>query len=126
MRRLAGGSSATAAVVLVCGLQAASQDSFASLQDTGQWGSTAIELGAQATHMCVLRGDGDSTKIAYWHSGQGDAGMWDPSDATSARRFPAPNPIFCAGHSTLSDGRLLVTGGTEENVGTIGLRPSPV
>lgn len=124
MRRLTGGSSAAAAVVVLCGILAASRDSFASLQDTGRWETSAIELGAQATHMCMLRGDGDSTKIAYWHSGQVDARMWDPSDASSARRFPSPNPIFCAGHSMLSDGRLLVTGGTEGNVGSIGLRPS--
>lgn len=122
MRQLTGGSSAAAGTLLVFGLLAASQDSLASLQETGQWEPSAIELGAQATHMGVLRGDGDSTKIVYWHRGQVDARMWDPSDASSARSFPSPNHVFCAGHSILSDGRLLVTGGTE--VGTVGLRPS--
>ena len=40
-----------------------------------------------------------------------DARLWDPAGGAVSLAALAPYNIFCAGHSTLPDGRLLVTGG---------------
>ncbi len=78
-----------------------------------------------ATHMAVLRGSADSTVILYWHSpdetfvmthlDQGYPAM--PVFNSNNRKNVKPpaglnTDIFCAGNSSLPNGRLLVTGGT--------------
>ncbi len=85
-----------------------------------------------ATHMAVLRGVADSTVILYWHSPDETFVMthWDrsypalPVFSDLNRKNVKPHDdfntdLFCAGHSSLGTGRLLVTGGTGEGeIGT--------
>jgi galactose oxidase-like protein len=102
---------------------------------TGRW-SKARDLGNQAIHLALLRGDPDGDPHSYimfweilnvaadpdtlrggllaWNEPEGSP--CDPSTDTHNVTFKSfvnqpPMDPFCAGHSALADGRLLVTGG---------------
>ena len=91
---------------LPCGASPASL-AIAGLEGTaslGEW-SSPFAWPNVAVHLNLLP-DG---KVLSWGL-SGTPHVWDPATNTSAS-IPAPAVIFCAGHSFLEDGRLLVTGG---------------
>lgn len=84
--------------------------------EEGQW-SSVMSWPLSATHTSLL----PTGRVMYFGEfAQGDdpPGLWDPATGALSR-LPAPGyNIFCAGHSFLADGRLLITGGhIESHVG---------
>ena len=71
---------------------------------TGQW-TAPFSWPNVAVHLHLLR-DG---KVLSWGK-TGDPYLWTPSSGSSSV-VPSPFWAFCAGHSHLPDGRLLVAGG---------------
>ncbi|WP_327264498.1 kelch motif-containing protein [Streptomyces sp. NBC_01232] len=57
----------------------------------------------------LIAGSGNNQK--NFDKGTFDTVLWDPKD-DSFKKIPTPEDFFCAGHSQLPDGRLLVAGGT--------------
>src|SRR5262245_40366486 len=81
----------------------------------GEW-SSPVETGVIAIHMALLRGPQDSSRVLYWSKGT-TAELWRCANNASfsvadAVAVPCASDIFCSGHSTLADGRLLVAGGS--------------
>ena len=73
----------------------------------GRWGAV-FTTPVVAVHMHLTPG----RKVLLWGD-QGDAQLWDPSHPTAGLIAVSKTyRIFCSGHTFLSDGRLLVTGGT--------------
>lgn len=93
------------AVVLACLLAAASLMSHAQSGFMGQW-TRLNDLPLAPIHNILL----PNGKIMMW-ARNGAQGLWDP--ATQAfTALPSPGyDLFCAGHSYLADGRVLVAGG---------------
>lgn len=107
-----------------------------ALAHPGRWTPPSDSWGAIAVHMALLRGDGGPfhSRVLWWQSeGSGGTlvgGQWGwkplvgsadcssyPDSALVALGIPnAPDNLFCSGLTQLSDGRLMVIGGTE--VGT--------
>lgn len=86
------------------------------------WWETPYRWDVPAIHMCLLRGNGTDAyaQILWWSAGP-DARLWkwNPgdtlSDGANFMNVPTDNSnVFCGGHSTLEDGRLMVSGGTEK------------
>ncbi|WP_030759770.1 kelch motif-containing protein [Streptomyces griseus] len=85
----------------------------------GSWGGVSVPDGARinAIHAALLHtgkvlliaGSGNSQK--NFDAGTFDTVLWDPVRNTF-KKIPTPEDFFCAGHSQLPDGRLLVAGGT--------------
>ncbi len=79
--------------------------------------------GAQAVHMTQLRGKADSTWILWWGLGEEKPrlSLWKANQDTLAPLIVVPAPaslnVFCSGHSTLADGRVVVLGGTSPSPG---------
>lgn len=82
----------------------------------GQW-TSVFEFGPpggiEAIHVSML----PTGKVMFWQTWRESIGLWDPATQQfSATPFPLPggassyNP-FCAGHTWLPDGRLMVVGG---------------
>jgi hypothetical protein len=86
----------------------------------GAW-TAPFDLGVRAIHTSVLH-NGKLLLFSYPVTAVGsDAFVWDPSTGTSTNvSLSWPRDIFCAGHTFLADGRLLVTGGHVHN-GAYGL-----
>ncbi|MBT2509927.1 DUF1929 domain-containing protein [Streptomyces sp. ISL-98] len=57
----------------------------------------------------IIAGSGNDQK--KFDEGSFDTVLWNPAD-DSFKLVPTPEDFFCAGHSQLPDGRLLVAGGT--------------
>ena len=81
----------------------------------GEW-SSPVETGVIAIHMALLRGPQDSSRVIYWSKGT-TASLWRyANDAgfsvADVVAVPCASNIFCCGHSTLADGRLLVANGS--------------
>ena len=79
----------------------------------GEW-SPMTTFPVSATHTHLL----PTGKVMFF--GEFDEGLsppqlWDPDTGTLSNLPLADYNIFCAGHSYLADGRLLVTGGHEES-----------
>jgi hypothetical protein len=82
----------------------------------GQWSApfqTGFEF--EAPHLVVLR-HADSTRILSWRVGDyAKLWYWNDRDSSSAPYVNVPLnnvDIFCSGHSALSNGTVLVSGGT--------------
>jgi len=79
------------------------------LSVVGQWSSPqAWPVTAVHNHMLP------TGKVLFWGYSD-EAWLWDPATAGLAPAARAGYNIFCAGHSFLPDGRLLVTGGNISN-----------
>jgi hypothetical protein len=72
--------------------------------NSGKW-SNVIAWPAIAVHLQLL----PNGKVLSWGKA-GTPSVWDPSSGDFVS-VPSPALLFCAGHSFLPDGRLLVTGG---------------
>ncbi|WKD32537.1 kelch motif-containing protein [Streptomyces xanthophaeus] len=85
----------------------------------GSWGLIGLpeEYRINAMHAALLHtgkvlliaGSGNNQK--NFDKGTFETVLWDPED-DSFKKIPTPEDFFCAGHSQLPDGRLLVAGGT--------------
>ena len=75
-----------------------------SSPESGSW-SDPFPLPVVALHMSLL----PTGKVLMWGR-QGSPQVWDPPTGTITA-VPSPAWLFCAGHSFLGDGRLLVSGG---------------
>ena len=104
--------------------------SAAPLNQTGRWVASP-SLGFSSTHTVVLREPGtDATKVfmfgesgsnqtmRFWRFFPGDTNLITPTTVSPRSSFialPHPNELqtdlFCTGHATLPDGRMLMVGG---------------
>src|SRR5258706_2415392 len=87
----------------------------------GRWTTVGSSIWGGAlgkgTHLALLRGNADSSWVLHFdaHDGE-DPRLWlakpDTDDAFGTTLVMADSSlIFCSGHSTLADGRLMVAGG---------------
>ncbi|MFF8830027.1 galactose oxidase-like domain-containing protein [Streptomyces sp. NPDC015131] len=120
------------AVLLLAGLNAPAALSFAQEKyhaykiaqpgyraKYGSWQQLDVPGGVRlnAIHAALLHtgkvlliaGSGNNQK--KFDAGTFDTVLWDPVKNTF-KKIPTPEDFFCAGHSQLPDGRLLVAGGT--------------
>jgi len=74
----------------------------------GEWGSV-LSWPSEVTHASLLA----NGKVLVWppYNLGDNARVWDPTTKTFAVSPKAGYNIFCAGHTHLADGRLLVSGG---------------
>jgi Domain of unknown function (DUF1929)/FlgD Ig-like domain/Kelch motif len=78
-------------------------------------GTPAKLVKGGGTHMALLRGNADTSWVLHWHL-DSTARLWrptTPTDSVGVRvevRWDSTK-IFCSGHATLADGKLLVVGG---------------
>jgi len=109
MRKWGAGLKVGVGMVIVAWALLASPAAAQTPAESGQWGPL-MSWPISATHTHVL----PTGKVFFF--GEFDEGLmpprlWDPVTNTLTQ-LPAPHyNIFCAGHSYLADGRLLVTGG---------------
>lgn len=99
----------------------------AGLNVSGRWVSSP-DLGFSGTHVAVLRKPGTDTTtvfmfgesgapqmMKFWRFAPGDTNLRWPTLANTLN-LPHPNnlesDLFCSGHATLPDGKLLLVGGT--------------
>jgi galactose oxidase len=85
---------------------------------TGKW-DPPVSWGIVPLHMSLL----PTGKVLAW--GKYEAGttsmanprLWNPASGppTSAIPVPAPDMLFCSGHSLMADGRLMVSGGHKDD-----------
>jgi hypothetical protein len=82
--------------------------------EVGRW-SAPFTIGTIGTHATLLR-TGEALFFIYPLAGPNSGvRVWNPeTGALVAPRVPTHRNLFCAGHSVLADGRVLITGGTEE------------
>lgn len=86
----------------------------------GQWGSV-INFPVQATHSVVL----STGKVLFWRTDQ--PYLFDPATDTYAATTQYITPtgdMFCAGHATMADGRVMVSGG--DNFSSLGIPYSEI
>ena len=88
-----------------------------SAELAGQWDVLETELPIRAIHTTLLH-DGRLLLIAgsgndgnQFAAGTFRAVVWDP-DTNAFTEIPVPYDMFCAGHVTLPDGKVLLAGGT--------------
>ncbi|MEU6484318.1 kelch motif-containing protein [Streptomyces sp. NPDC046887] len=84
--------------------------SWQRLHVPGEYRLNAIHAALLHTgKVLLIAGSGNSQ--AKFDAGSFDTVLWDPV-RNSFKKIPTPEDFFCAGHSQLPDGRLLVAGGT--------------
>jgi hypothetical protein len=86
----------------------------------GQW-SAPFELGVVAVNMALLH-TGDILMFSGTFATTGPERLFNPATGTFSDVPLGRTNLFCAGHSQLSDGRLLVIGGHEPENGLLGSR----
>lgn len=89
----------------------------ASLATVGRWTTSSMTLPVRSVHSTLLR-DGRVLLIAgsgndpnAFAAGTFKTSVWNPLTGSSTD-VPTPIDMFCAGHVTLPDGRVLIAGGT--------------
>ena len=74
----------------------------------GQW-SALENWPTRAIHTTLLP-DGRVFFFSYYNESLAP-NIWDPATNTFSPTAPAPYALFCAGHTTLADGRVFIAGG---------------
>ncbi|HSH56116.1 MAG TPA: galactose oxidase early set domain-containing protein, partial [Candidatus Limnocylindrales bacterium] len=85
----------------------------------GKWTVQDYQMPIRALHATLLRngkvlliaGSGNSTE--NFMAGSFKASVWDPTTGTF-QTLDVPKDMFCAGHVTLPDGKVLIQGGTKQ------------
>jgi len=103
-----------ATLLLAVGLGAAAAHAQTSPSAVGEWRSVAT-WPIVAIHAHLL----PTGKVMVWPGDGGISGndprLWDPATDTMTFAAKPGYNVFCAGHSYLGDGRLLVSGGHIQN-----------
>ena len=86
-----------------------SSSAIAQNSVVGQW-SPVMTWSYEAIHAHVL----PTGKVMFWTRGD-HSQLWDPATNTVTSAAGSGANIFCSGHSFLSDGKLLVSGGHVTN-----------
>jgi hypothetical protein len=86
----------------------------------GQWGAP-FELGVVAVNM-ILMHTGNVLMFSGTFATTGPERVWHPTTGTFSDVLLNRTNLFCAGHSQLSDGRILVIGGHDPGNGLLGSR----
>jgi hypothetical protein len=96
------------------------------LAATGRWTTYEAQLPNRAVHSTLLRDGrvlliaGSGNSVESFNAGQLTTSVWDPTTNTFTD-IPTPVDMFCAGHVTLADGRVLIQGGTKNYPGQGGV-----
>jgi hypothetical protein len=83
----------------------------------GRWSVLPVQMTARAMHATVLRDGrvllvaGSGNSVSNFEAGDFRTIVWNPAN-NSFLNIPTPEDMFCVGHVTLADGRVLVQGGT--------------
>ena len=91
----------------------------------GTWTVSATQMPLRAIHSTLLHDGrvlliaGSGNDIDEFTAGSFKASVWDPV-ANTFTNLLVPEDMFCSGHVTLADGRVLIAGGTKEFPGTGG------
>jgi len=112
MKRVVLGATLFAAVVLAGRVKVSTAADPALV---GQW-SAVLPWSAIAVHSQLL----NTGRVVNWERGS-QANVWDPATGSFAA---VPNPwadLLCAGHTFLSDGRLITLGGWDRSGASLGL-----
>lgn len=94
-------------------------------ETVGQWTIADTEMPLRTIHSTLLRDGrvlliaGSGNDVEQFTAGSFRASVWDPA-ANTFTDLTVPDDMFCSGHVTLADGRVLVAGGTKEYPGTGG------
>ncbi len=84
----------------------------------GQWSVVGYQMPIRALHATVLKNGkvlliaGSGNSLENFNAGSFKASIWDPIAGTF-QTLDVPKDMFCAGHVTLPDGRVLIQGGTK-------------
>ncbi|MEC5198426.1 hypothetical protein RCH21_000634 [Arthrobacter sp. PL16] len=84
----------------------------------GSWDVLTTQLPIRAIHSTLLTDGrllliaGSGNDGAKFAAGQFRAVIWTP-EGNAFKKIPVPYDMFCAGHVTLPDGKVLLAGGTE-------------
>ena len=84
----------------------------------GQWTVLDYKLPIRASHSTVLKNGkilliaGSGNSVDNFVAGSFKASIWDPVTGIF-NTLDTPKDMFCAGHTTLPDGRVLIQGGTK-------------
>jgi len=88
------------------------------LAATGRWTVAGHDMPIRAMHATLLRTGkvlliaGSGNDLDQFKAGTFRASVWDPIAGTF-NTIPVPKDMFCSGHVTLPDGRVLIQGGTK-------------
>lgn len=112
-------------VLSTTGYQLAAASAGPGLDVTGRWTVASVQLPNRTIHSTLLR-DGRILLIAgsgndanNFAAGTFTTHVWDPV-TNQMTQIPTPEDMFCAGHVTLADGRVLIQGGTKDFPGVNG------
>jgi hypothetical protein len=98
-------------------------------QQTGEWGAP-FHMSSRCVHATLLKGTSSHSKVVWWpeEDNTTTARVWDWSPGST---IPTPPPaftiatnLFCAGHSVMPNGDIMVTGGTE--LGEVGIKETNI
>ncbi|HSX44885.1 MAG TPA: galactose oxidase-like domain-containing protein [Candidatus Saccharimonadales bacterium] len=84
----------------------------------GQWTVLNYQMPIRAMHATLLKNGkvllvaGSGNDLSNFQSGSFKASVWDPVSGTF-NTLNVPKDMFCSGHVTLPDGRVLIQGGTK-------------
>ena len=88
------------------------------LAATGRWSIYQADLPNRTIHSTLLRDGrvlliaGSGNSVEDFNAGRLKTSVWNPTTGTFTD-VPTPVDMFCAGHVTLADGRVLIQGGTK-------------
>jgi hypothetical protein len=92
---------------------------------TGRWTVLDYQMPVRAMHATVLKNGkvlllaGSGNSVNNFAAGSFKASIWDPIAGTFTT-LDVPKDMFCSGHVTLPDGRVLIQGGTKSYPTTAG------